>query len=153
MSRFLMVALIVTALARQFGSAQNHNGRLDNLEEFTTMVEVPFTMPDGINLKTNVFLPIVQDCMIVRLNGSVNVFGFNIGIDQNIELIQKGTQIVIYDSLNGSPVTGDDRYKLPMVFTRTPYNKGSNLLEGSIFSIMGYGYAMQDMRGRYASEG
>ncbi len=29
---------------------QNYNGQLDQLEEFTTPVEVPFTMPDGIKL-------------------------------------------------------------------------------------------------------
>ena len=39
------------------------------------------------------------------------------------------------------------------MFTRTPYNKASNEIAGGIMSLLGYTYAMQDMRGRYASEG
>ena len=47
---------------------QNYNGQLDQLEEFTTPVEVPFTMPDGIKLMTNIYMPIVQDCLMVNIN-------------------------------------------------------------------------------------
>lgn len=37
-----------------FIGAQNNNGQLDQLEEFCTPIEVPFTMPDGIQLMTNI---------------------------------------------------------------------------------------------------
>ncbi|MBN4061906.1 T9SS type A sorting domain-containing protein [Bacteroidales bacterium AH-315-I05] len=128
----------------------NNNGKLDDVEEFTTKIEVPFTMPDGIKLMTDVYLPIVRDCLLVDVDAEL--LGFP--VKGTIEIIRKGTQLLIYDSLDGQFI-GDSilRYQMPMIFTRTPYNKAGNDASGAIFNMLGYAYAMQDMRGRYASEG
>ncbi len=69
----------------------------------------------------------------------------------DIQIIKRGTQIVKYDSLNGQ--VNPNPYQLPFIFTRTPYDKKNNTLAGGIMALLGYTYAMQDMRGRYASEG
>jgi len=125
--------------------AQNNNGQLDMAEEFSTPITVPFEMPDGTTLMTDVYLPITRDCLMVSLD--IPLVG-----NQTLELIPKGTQLIVYDSLNGD--VNPNPYQLPMVLTRTPYNKGDgDDLAGTLFSILGYAYAFQDMRGRYSSEG
>jgi len=115
------------------------NGNLDMLDEFSTLYTVPIEMPDGIKLMTDIFLPVTQDSM------AVNVPGLG-----KITLIPKGTQLFYYETLNGQP--NPNPYSLPMIFTRTPYDKTGDLT-GRIITIFGYAYALQDMRGRYSSEG
>lgn len=118
------------------------NGTLDDLTDFSQRIEVPFKMPDGTILRTDVFLPIFQDSM---------AFEFDIA-NQKIKLvvIPKGIQYIRYDSLNGQK--NPNPYKLPMVMSRTPYNKRDATL-GSAISLLGYVGLNQDMRGRYRSEG
>lgn len=137
---FLLLSLSVFA-------QPNNNGTLDDVEEFSTKYTIPFTMPDGIKLMTDVFVPIVQDCLMVQYVDTI--FGFP--VDKNLEIIRKGSQIVIYDSLNGQP--NPNPYQLPLIFTRTPYGKSGSEGAGALISMMGFTYAMQDMRGRYTSEG
>lgn len=43
--------------------------------------------------------------------------------------------------------------KLPVILTRTPYNKDGNKSYGEYFAANGYVFVAQDTRGRYASEG
>jgi predicted acyl esterase len=118
------------------------NGSLDRMEDLSLRVEVPFTMPDGVKLRGDVFLPIFQDSM---------TFNFDLlGNNVNLEVMKKGTQFIIYDSINGQP--NPNPYQLPIIFTRTPYNKRGGA-EAALFSILGYGGIIQDLRGRYASEG
>jgi len=133
----------VAAFISTLGFSQG-NGQLDSLSEFTTKYTIPFVMPDGIKLMTDIYLPIVQDCLMVSvaLDSTTSVL---------IELIQKGTQLLIYDTLNGQP--NPNPYKLPLIFSRTPYNKGDQTADGGLFGLLGYAFAMQDMRGRYTSEG
>lgn len=45
------------------------------------------------------------------------------------------------------------REKLPVILTRTPYNKNGAKTMGEYFSQNGYVFVAQDTRGRYASEG
>ncbi len=125
----------------------NNNGTLDNVEEFTTKYTIPFTMPDGIKLMTDVYVPVVQDCLMVHFVDTI--IGFP--VDRNLEIIKKGSQIVIYDTVNGQP--NPNPYQLPLIFTRTPYGKSGSDAAGALMSMMGFAYAMQDMRGRYTSEG
>lgn len=125
----------------------NNNGTLDNVEEFSTKYTVPFTMPDGIKLMTDVYIPVVQDCLMVRYVDTI----FGSPVDKPLQIIKKGSQIVIYDTLNGQP--NPNPYQLPLVFTRTPYGKGGNEAAGALISMLGFAYAMQDMRGRYTSQG
>lgn len=121
-----------------FGQS-NNNGVLDTITEFSTIKTVQFTMPDGTLLETDVYLPIISDSVVVDLNG------------YTIQLIPKGTQLFVYDSLNGG--LSSNEYQLPMVFTRTPYGKGDLDEFGVYLNVLGYAYCLQDMRGRYNSEG
>ena len=43
--------------------------------------------------------------------------------------------------------------KLPVILTRSPYNKDGAKMEGEYFARRGYVFVAQDTRGRYASEG
>jgi len=123
--------------------AQSHvNGTLDDIRDFSTIKTVPITMPDGTKLMTDIYSPITSDSVVVKVD-----FG---GSNVQIELIPKGTQLLIYDSLNNEP--NPNPYQLPLIFTRSPYNKNGDEV-GYIVNILGYHYALQDMRGRYSSEG
>ena len=70
-----------------FASSQNNNGILDQIEEFCTPVEVPFTMPDGVKLMTNVYLPIVRDSL--RVNIDIPLAG-----NVNVQIIKKGLRLL-----------------------------------------------------------
>lgn len=122
----------------------NVNGTLDDLSDFAQRVEVPFMMPDSTILRTDVFLPIFQDSL---------AFEFQIPVvNQTVKLvvIPKGYQYIRYDSLNGQK--NPNPYQLPMIMSRTPYNKKDPTL-GSAVSLLGYVCINQDMRGRYRSDG
>ncbi len=129
--------------------AQQPNGTLDDIKEFATKITVPFIMPDGIKLYTDVYVPRVRDSLRLSL-GTLDLGIATIATD-TLTFIPYGTQLLIYDSLNGQP--NPNPYQLPTVFTRTPYDKGGFDELGSIFPILGYNYVLQDMRGRYSSEG
>lgn len=118
------------------------NGTLDRMEDLIYRAEVPFEMPDGAQLKTDVYLPIFQDDM-----------GFDfelLGNNFNIQLIKRGTQYIVYDSLNGQK--NPNPFQLPVILTRTPYNKRKGA-EASIISLLGYSGIVQDLRGRFESDG
>lgn len=126
------------------------NGKIDAISEFSTRYTVPFTMPDGIKLSTDVFIPQTQDCMLVNITlplpswlGGTTDLG-------NVMLIPNNAQIIHYDSIGGQP--NPNPYQLPVVFTRTPYDKTGDIT-GEYVCLFGYASVMQDMRGRYASEG
>ncbi len=146
----LYVALAGTALQSQ---AQNIlNGQIDNFSELTTVISQEFVMPDGVKLMTDLYLPILQDCLVVpvaldipaALGGGTQSF--------SLELIPRGKQFLVYDSLNGG--LNPNPYQLPMILSRTPYDKGDqNAEEGAVIGLLGYVYAKQDMRGRYESGG
>ena len=40
------------------------NGKLDDITDFSTCTQVPFTMPDGTKLMTDIYLPILQDSFV-----------------------------------------------------------------------------------------
>jgi len=124
--------------------AQKINGKFDDISELTTKSEYAFTMPDGTKLMTDVYLPVTSDSL--TLDFEMPGFG-----TVNLEIIPKGVQYIIYDSIDGHP--NENPYQLPIIFTRTPYNKAGGSSLESLFSLMGYAYVLQDMRGRYASEG
>jgi putative CocE/NonD family hydrolase len=42
---------------------------------------------------------------------------------------------------------------LPAILMRTPYNKQGNTLAGNVFASNGYVVVVQDVRGKFASEG
>lgn len=133
-----------------------NNGKLDDFSELSSTISLPMEMPDGVKLMTDIYLPITEDCLLVTITDQ-QVFGMDV---LPIEFIRKGTQLILYDStytIVGNDTIGTinaNPYKLPMVLTRTPYGKGDGSnAEGSLVSILGYAYTLQDMRGRYTSEG
>ena len=93
------------------------NGTLDDLTDFSTRTQVPFTMPDGTKLMTDIYLPILQDSFVYN-----DTFQFNllpapfppIKIPIYAVLLQKGSQFIIYDTINGVP--NPNPYQLPMIW-------------------------------------
>lgn len=131
------------------------NGTLDDLTDFATRTQVPFTMPDGTKLMTDIYLPILQDSFVYR-----DTFRFQllpapfppIVIPLNATLLPKGFQFIFYDSINGQ--VNSNPYQLPLILERTPYDKsGGDVQIGSAMSLLGYSAGVQDMRGRYTSQG
>ncbi len=143
MKRILFVFATLLIFSQFHAQVSNNNGQLDNLEELSTKFTIPITMPDGIKLMTDVYLPILRDSLMVN----VDILGTSVPI----EILKKGVQFIMYDSINGQP--NPNPYQLPMVFSRTPYNKGTWDALASPINMLGYCYAIQDMRGRYTSEG
>ncbi|HRH57143.1 MAG TPA: CocE/NonD family hydrolase [Chitinophagales bacterium] len=129
------------------------NGTLDDITDFSTCTQVPFTMPDGTKLMTDIYLPILQDSFVYNdtLTFSLLPAPFpQVRIPIFAVLLQKGSQYLIYDTINGVP--NPNPYQLPMILERTPYNK-DGAIEGAAMALLGYAGAVQDMRGRYTSQG
>lgn len=128
--------------------AQNNNGRLDLLEELGTKESVPIRLPGGIHLATDVYLPITSDSLVF----ATSILGQSI----QLELIPKGTQLVVYPTYKdstGNWVPNPNPYQLPLILSRTPYDKGGIAAAGNLIPLLGYAFANQDIRGRYESEG
>lgn len=126
-------------------SQSEKNGTLDKISDFALRVQVPFIMPDGIKLNTDIYLPILQDSLSFDITIPI--------INQNVKLtvLRPGFQYLIYDSLNGQP--NPNPFQLPIILSRTPYDKGGSSDFYGALPLLGYAGAMQDMRGRYESEG
>ena len=136
------ILLFVFAASLQSVNAQIiPNGTIDNLDELSKKETVYTVTKDGIKLYTDIYYPVFRDSITADVP-----FG---GTTYTIQVIPKNAQFVIYDTTN----IGPENYSLPIIYTRTPYSKAGDDLGGSIFPFMGYGYAIQDMRGRYESEG
>jgi len=134
---FLLFALTITCYPQP-------NGQFDELSDFSTVQTIPFTMPDGTRLMTDIYLPVTSDSLVVEIDLGLGPV--------NIEIIQKGVQYLVYDTMNGD--TNPNKFQMPLVLTRTPYDKNSGGEELAwFFNLFGYGYAIQDNRGRYSSEG
>lgn len=140
----IFLSASITCLLFSVAYAQNHNGQLDDIRELSTKKTIPIVMPDGIKLMTDVYLPILRDSLLIDVD--IPLVG-----KQRIQLLPRGVQYIMYDSVNGQP--NPNPFQLPMVFSRTPYNKGSWDDAAAPVNILGYSYAVQDMRGRYQSEG
>lgn len=141
MKKILLIALTLLPVMLM---AQDPNGELDQLSDFSKMETRYFTMDDGTQLATDVYLPITTDSMTIE----VDLPGTG---PATILVIPKGTQYLIYDSINNA--VNSNPYQLPVIFTRSPYNKGSYVSYGGIVSFMGFAFVAQDMRGCYESEG
>jgi predicted acyl esterase len=152
--KLFLITLFLIYSSANVNAQGTRNGQLDAIEEFSTIITDSVVMPDGIKLMTDIFVPVLQDCLLVTIS-KTDIEGLlpNIQVDSagaTIEFLPRGLQLFIYDTVNGQP--NPNPYQLPFVFTRTPYNKEGDFV-GRVVSIMGYAYALQDMRGRYSSEG
>lgn len=124
--------------------AQQPNGVLDTLTDLVSHTEYLVRMPDGVPLATSVNLPIFSDTAAIDLDlGSLGIPGL-MGT-RRIRFAYPGTQYFVYPNQ-------PDPYALPVMFTRTPYNKGGTEL-GKGYALLGYAGIEQDMRGRYRSWG
>ncbi len=119
------------------------NGQLDEFADFSTSFTYEFTTSDGVKLYTDYYLPITSDSLVKYLPYGNESYP--------VQIVPKGVQLIIYDSINGE--LNPNPYQLPMVFTRTPYNKSEKDALAIIMNMLGYAYTLQDMRGRYQSEG
>lgn len=138
---YSLFTFIFLLLSPTLGYTQSSpNGVIDNVNELMEMDTVFVPMSDGTLLATTVALPVFQDSIVTSINIG--------GTDYTIKIVDIGTQYVVTDSSN---ITLQS-YELPMIFTRTPYNRLGND-EIGFFPFLGYTYAIQDMRGRYGSEG
>jgi predicted acyl esterase len=142
LKRFTL-SIFLGSIFYTFGQVSNNNGQLDNLEELSTKYTIPITMPDSIKLMMDVYLPILRDSLVIN----VDILGNTVPI----EVLKKGVQFIMYDSINGQP--NPNPYQLPMIYSRTPYNKGEWDGLAAPMNMLGYAYGIQDMRGRYSSEG
>lgn len=132
---------LLLALAPIAVSAQNSS--IDGIEDLIERRQVMIPMKDGARLATDVYRPVLQED--IALEG----LRFDLGpapvVLPRLTLARKGLAYVRYPG-QANPS------QLPLVFTRTPYNK-QDPSGGYFFGLLGYGYVNQDMRGRYASEG
>ncbi len=149
----LLLSSIIELSAFQ-SQAQNVilNGKIDNFTELTTVISEEFVMPDGVKLMTDLYLPMLRDCLQVPINIDIPAALGGGTQEFELELIPRGKQFLIYETVNGLP--NPNPYQLPMILSRTPYDKGDqNAEEGAVIGLLGYVYAKQDMRGRYESGG
>lgn len=146
--QFLWLLILGLTCFEQSSLAQNNNGTLDQIEELGTKMSVPIRLPGGPRIFTDVYLPITTD----SLRFGTTILGQSI----SLELIPKGTQIVVYPTMidaAGNTVPNPNPYQLPLILSRTPYGKNSLGTIGNIIPILGYAFANQDTRGRFDSEG
>jgi predicted acyl esterase len=149
MKKIYTPVLLFLFLYGSLSAQKPPNGKLDDVSDFSTKITVPFVMPDGIKLMTDIYVPKLRDSMRLSL-GTIDLLGQQIVTD-TITFIHLGQQIIFYDSINGQP--NPNPYQLPSIFTRTPYSKGDWDELGAVLPLLGYSYFLQDMRGRYTSEG
>ncbi|NPD45635.1 CocE/NonD family hydrolase [Lentimicrobium sp. S6] len=139
---YRIISLFLAIAFASFSFAQG-NGQLDEFSDFSTSYTYDFTTSDGVKLRTDLYLPITSDSLMVDLP-----FG---NLTFPVQVIPKGVQLIIYDSVNND--INPNPYQLPMVFTRTPYSKSEDDALAIVMNMLGYAYTLQDMRGRYQSEG
>lgn len=138
--RILLTSLFLLLIQHITLGQVTPNGTIDNVSELMKIDTVYVPMSDGTLLATTIAFPVFQDSIVTDINIA--------GTDYSINIVPKGAQYVVTDSVN---ITSKS-YELPMIFTRTPYNRMGND-EIGFFPFLGYTYAIQDMRGRYESEG
>ena len=140
--RYLLTVMICLSFPAINGISQNGNGLLDLAEEWAEKHTLPFALPDGTKLMTDVYLPVTRDSFSITYAG--------LGENVSIEVIPKGIQYIIYDSLDGK--SNENPYEMPVIFIRTPYDKNTEAL-GYFLAFLGYAAVIQDNRGCYASDG
>ncbi|MEN3041494.1 MAG: CocE/NonD family hydrolase [Bacteroidia bacterium] len=137
-----MKRVILLGICLTFVWAQQPNGILDTLTDIVQHREYKVYMRDGVPLATSVSLPIFSDTIQMEINLNSLLPGLG---QRRLRFAYPGTQYFVYPNQL-------DPYALPVIFTRTPYNKGNaDLSKG--YALLGYAGIEQDMRGRYRSWG
>jgi predicted acyl esterase len=146
---FLFRLLVFVAWVPLCPAQVQQNGVIDDISELVSRQQVMVPAADGVGLATDVFLPVLQDHLgfsqlTVDVGPLIGTGSLPVTIPY-LRLAPQGTQLFIYPNQ-------PDPWKLPMIFTRTPYNK-SDPTQGQLEALLGYAAVVQDMRGRYASQG
>ena len=125
----LMVLALIIGVQHASHAQTQPNGQLDDLFELTTPMPVDFIMPDSTRLRSDVYLPITRDSLVVPV--SIGVPGFLQGvfnasaIDYQFEIIPRNLQFLVYDSIYdcnaAQMVRNPNPYQLPLVLQRTPH--------------------------------
>ncbi|HTO15817.1 MAG TPA: CocE/NonD family hydrolase [Edaphocola sp.] len=141
MKKFLFFIIIYLINSSSLKAQIIPNGTIDNIEELTKKETIYIPMDDGTLLATDLYIPIVRDSVVAQISLGNQSY--------TVQFIPKNTQYIIYDTSNIQA----DNFSLPLILSRTPYNKEGASKQGNIFPFFGYIFANQDMRGRYSSEG
>ena len=67
----VLLSLILVGLLLNSAKSQNGvilNGKIDNLLEFCTPFSEEFIMSDSVKLMTDVYLPVMRDCLLVPIS-------------------------------------------------------------------------------------
>ena len=132
MKKLLPVLASISICSSAFAQSIANNGQLDDFSELSTSYTVPFVMHDGVKLYTDIYMPILRDCLMVDVAIPV------VNTTLKIQLLPKGSQLIQYDKvrINGVEQENPVPQQLPMVFSRTPYNTGDgNNVEGSVIAL------------------
>src|SRR5437762_7999050 len=101
---------------------------------------------------------LIGDLARSPINGQVPVVPkseaeFDVVVEKDVRVaVRDGTKLALdlyLPAREGKPI-GD---KLPVLLSRTPYNKNGMTAEARWFAGRGYAVVVNDVRGRYASEG
>jgi putative CocE/NonD family hydrolase len=78
---------------------------------------------------------------------------YEVVVEKDVKVpVRDGTRLALdlyLPAADGRPLPG----RLPTLLVRTPYNKNGSVAEARWFAARGYAVAVNDCRGRYASEG
>jgi uncharacterized protein len=97
-------------------------------------------------------------CVAVLLEDSVRAAAasearYDVIVEKDVRVpVRDGTRLVLdlyLPAQDGKPLPG----KHPTLLARTPYNKNGSTAEARWFAARGYAVVVNDVRGRYASEG
>ncbi|MCX7605699.1 MAG: T9SS type A sorting domain-containing protein [Bacteroidia bacterium] len=138
----MRIILCIAVGLGAFAWTQQPNGLLDTLTDLVRHTEYKVLMRDGVPLATSVNVPVFSDTAQIDIN--LNSLFPGLGV-RRVRFAYPGTQYFVYP---GQP----NPYALPVLFTRTPYNKGGTELSKG-YALLGYAGIEQDMRGRYRSWG
>ena len=144
---FTFILVLGSFVISPFAFSQNNNGYVDDIRELVWRKQYMFPMSDGVHLASDVYIPMFLDTLTL-FNTTIDIGNGLTFTVPKLKLAHPGTQYIVYPDEK-------DPYKLPVIFTRTPYNKGdsADFTGGYAYAILGYCGIWQDMRGRYASQG
>lgn len=93
----------------------------------------------------------------IRLLLAVSLFSVLPALAQKPAIqVQKNIMVATRDGVNLATdiyLPAGQSGRLPVVLTRTPYNKNGTKSQGEYFAAHGYAFVAQDTRGRYGSDG
>jgi len=146
---FLLIWLIfVTSVSAQVWQSTEAaiipNGKLDNIEEMIDRTYRQVPMSDGAKMWLDITLPQYRDTFSVD-NLQLSIGGALRTIPR-LHLGDPGLQYFIYPHQA-------DPYRLPVIFSRTPYGAFWWHQGGQSYSVMGFCGIINDMRGKFNSEG